>query len=245
MRYWAYANNEVAGPFEIEKLRGLPNFGLSSLICPETLAGGEGNSWKEAAVYPAVKEALSRPPDPVQPRRPVIPDPLAMTMRGTLIEDLVIDGPVLKPPVSEAQPVPPPVPAIAPVPVQPRLPAAGSPPELDLRGDLIFEPMINVPAMRPPPPPPPPPPSPPSIVPAKAAVPVVLVPLKDMPAAGIPDRVPSRPEKNARREPDPQLEQLGQKIDQMGVVLASIADNQAQLLNRLNHLESVISEKGK
>ncbi|PIU17727.1 MAG: hypothetical protein COT18_12470 [Elusimicrobia bacterium CG08_land_8_20_14_0_20_59_10] len=76
-------NNEVCGPYEKEKLSGLANFSLSSLICPETPAGGQTSSWKEASAYPEVLAALS--PAPAKPRVTAAESPLELTMRGSLI----------------------------------------------------------------------------------------------------------------------------------------------------------------
>jgi len=51
MKYWAYINNEILGPFEKEKLLELPNFNASSLICPQTPVGEKTEDWKEASTY--------------------------------------------------------------------------------------------------------------------------------------------------------------------------------------------------
>ena len=96
MKYWAYTNNEVGGPFEKEQLAKLPGFTASSLICPETPAGGQTPDWKEAAAYPEVTAALASPgqthaPAPVRTRPAESESPLAMTMRGTLIEPVVTE----------------------------------------------------------------------------------------------------------------------------------------------------------
>jgi len=54
MKYWAYVNNEILGPFEKEKLRQLPAFTPSLLICPQTPVGEKTEDWKEAASYPEI-----------------------------------------------------------------------------------------------------------------------------------------------------------------------------------------------
>ncbi|MCX5784691.1 MAG: hypothetical protein NTX59_03285 [Elusimicrobia bacterium] len=59
MKYWAYINNEILGPFEKEKLSELPNFGASSLICPQTPVGEKTEDWKEASTYPEVSAMLN------------------------------------------------------------------------------------------------------------------------------------------------------------------------------------------
>lgn len=93
MRYWAYMNNQVAGPFETEKLPGVPGFTLATLICPETPAAGEAPGWKAPSAYPEVLAVFSAAPAPAQPPRPAAESPLAMTMRGTLIEEPVAEEP--------------------------------------------------------------------------------------------------------------------------------------------------------
>jgi len=120
MRYWAYMNNQVAGPFEKEKLQAVPGFTLATLICPETPAAGEAPGWKAASACPEVTAVFNQAP--AQPPRPAAESPLAMTMRGTLIEEPVIEEPPAKAP--------------APVPS----PAAESPLAMTMRGTLIDEP---------------------------------------------------------------------------------------------------------
>ena len=196
MRYWAYVNNEVAGPFEVEKLCGLPNFSLTSHICPETLAGGRGISWKEASSYPDVKEGLSRPPAPVQPRRPVAVDPPALTMRGSLIEEPVNIGPAGEPKAPAVNPG------------NAALPSPASP-----------------------------------HAPAKTLTPSVLLPSKEMPRAALPGGTPAMSGNAVRSQPDPQLEELKQKIDHLGAMLVTVAENQSRLVDRLNRLEIAVEKK--
>jgi len=126
MRYWAYMNNQVAGPFEKEKLPGVPGFTLATLICPETPAAGEAPGWKAASACPEVQAVFNPAPVPAQPARPAADSPLAMTMRGTLIEE----------PVTEEPPAKIPEPA----------PAADSPLAMTMRGTLIEEPLAEQPA---------------------------------------------------------------------------------------------------
>jgi len=52
MKYWAYVNNEILGPFEKEKLLELPAFSPSLLVCPQTPVGEKTEDWKEASTYP-------------------------------------------------------------------------------------------------------------------------------------------------------------------------------------------------
>lgn len=52
MKYWAYVNNEILGPFEKEQLRELPSFSPTLLVCPQTPVGEKTEDWKEVAAYP-------------------------------------------------------------------------------------------------------------------------------------------------------------------------------------------------
>lgn len=107
MRYWAYVDNEVRGPFEKDKLPALPNFGEASLICPETPAAGETAAWKAASAYPEIAALLAKPPAQAPAPAPARPaeSPLAMTMRGTLISDPILDEPVIRPAAASPAPV--------------------------------------------------------------------------------------------------------------------------------------------
>lgn len=58
MKYWAYVNNEILGPFEKEKLLELPAFAPSLLICPQTPVGEKTEDWKEASTYPEISAAI-------------------------------------------------------------------------------------------------------------------------------------------------------------------------------------------
>jgi len=118
MRYWTYISGEVKGPFEAGALRQQPGFELASLVCPENPDGSAASDWKEASGYADIKAALSAPVLPPPPRKPVVESPLAMTMRGTLISDPVVDGKVIESPAPALAPLqapPPPVPAAEPV----------------------------------------------------------------------------------------------------------------------------------
>ena len=59
MKYWAYINNEILGPYEKEKLFELPVFTAATLICPQTPVGEKTQDWKEASTYPEVAALLS------------------------------------------------------------------------------------------------------------------------------------------------------------------------------------------
>jgi hypothetical protein len=58
MKYWAYVNNEILGPFEKEKLLELPSFAPSLLVCPQTPVGEKTEDWKEAATYPELSALI-------------------------------------------------------------------------------------------------------------------------------------------------------------------------------------------
>ncbi|OGS11563.1 MAG: hypothetical protein A2234_04435 [Elusimicrobia bacterium RIFOXYA2_FULL_58_8] len=59
MKYWAYVNNEILGPFEKDSLLKLPAFTPSLLICPQTPVGEKTEDWKEAATYPEISAAMT------------------------------------------------------------------------------------------------------------------------------------------------------------------------------------------
>lgn len=59
MKYWAYVNNEILGPFEKEKLLELPNFSPSLLVCPQTPVGEKTEDWKEASTYPELSALIA------------------------------------------------------------------------------------------------------------------------------------------------------------------------------------------
>ena len=59
MKYWAYVNNEILGPFEKAKLLELPSFSPSLLVCPQTPVGEKTEDWKEAATYPELSALIS------------------------------------------------------------------------------------------------------------------------------------------------------------------------------------------
>jgi len=61
MKYWAYVNNEVLGPYEKDKLFEISVFNASTLICPQTPVGEKTEDWKEASAYPEVAALLNAP----------------------------------------------------------------------------------------------------------------------------------------------------------------------------------------
>jgi hypothetical protein len=205
MRYWVHINNQVSGPFEKEKLAGLPGFGPSSLIVPETPDGGAA-AWKEASAFAEVLAALNPPPPPAQPERPSM-DSLALTMRGSLIEE---------PAATEPEPVPQPAPA------QPARPSEDSL-ALTMRGSLIEEP--DVPAFSPEARP-----SPAGPIVFEPMIAVSEPPQDDAQRPAAVEAVPAAVS-------GPSLEPLRKKIDELGALLAAMGETQAQLLSELNSLE--------
>ncbi|GAB4029395.1 MAG: hypothetical protein Fur0012_03700 [Elusimicrobiota bacterium] len=59
MKYWAYINNEILGPYEKEELIKLPQFTNSTLLCPQTPVGEKTEEWKEAASFPEISAMIS------------------------------------------------------------------------------------------------------------------------------------------------------------------------------------------
>ena len=86
MKYWAYINNAVCGPFEKEKLAELSAFSLVTLLCPDTPGGAKADGWKAASTFPEVLAVFGPAPAPAEPRSQAN-SPIMMTMRGTLIEE--------------------------------------------------------------------------------------------------------------------------------------------------------------
>lgn len=70
MKYWAYINNEIKGPFEKEELLKIEGFNNSTLVCPQSPVEEETKEWKEASNFPelviqndAVPSSSSQAPD--------------------------------------------------------------------------------------------------------------------------------------------------------------------------------------
>lgn len=100
MKYWAYINNAVCGPFEKEKLVELSDFSLASLLCPDTPGGARADAWKAASTFPEVLAVFGPAPAPAEPVSRAN-SPIMMTMRGTLIEEPAAEEPAAAPlPVS-------------------------------------------------------------------------------------------------------------------------------------------------
>lgn len=91
MKYWAYVNNEILGPFEKGKLLELPSFSPSLLVCPQTPVGEKTEDWKEASTYPELSALIGQgsmahapsspetfaPPASAQPAPVPAPEPAA------------------------------------------------------------------------------------------------------------------------------------------------------------------------
>lgn len=133
----------------------------------------------------------------------------------------------------------------APAPIKPGLPETESPLALTMRGSLISAPVAPEPVV----------PGPVvaepakekptafSLTPINALKPAVVEPPKETPKPVVPEKTQAAPENiPARREPEPQPGQPGQKPEQMNALLVSIRENQAQILGRLSRLEAALAE---
>lgn len=229
MKYWAYLNNEVLGPFEKEQLKGLANFSLSSLICPE---GGQADGWKEASTIPEVRAVFSPAPAPAAAPPPRREEPFGMTMRGTIIDM----PPAASPAPASAAPKPaaaPPVQAQA----EPPRKVEEPPLAMTMRGTLIEQPPASSPASVSPAP------SAASAAFARAVEHAALEKPKESPARALPGKAPAAADDApSRQELESQVAQLKQKIEQMSALLTSMGDSQFQLLNRLARLENAVVE---
>jgi hypothetical protein len=65
MKYWAYINNEIAGPYEKEELENLENITSETLVCPEKADKNGEYQWQAAHTIgignPPEKEPLMQP----------------------------------------------------------------------------------------------------------------------------------------------------------------------------------------
>lgn len=113
MKYWAYVNNEILGPFEKDKLRELPSFSPSMLVCPQTPVGEKTEDWKEASTYPELSSGGAAPaPEPApqpafQPERFAAPEPAAQSFPQPAIETTSLSFKPLRA-AQSIDPVPPP-----------------------------------------------------------------------------------------------------------------------------------------
>lgn len=89
MKYWAYVNNEILGPFDKDKLRELPSFSASLLVCPQTPVGEKTEDWKEASTYPELASLTggAAQPSPLpEPAAPAAPAPAPQSFPQPAIE---------------------------------------------------------------------------------------------------------------------------------------------------------------
>lgn len=52
MKYWAYVNNEILGPYEVEEVKALPAYSPDLLVCPQTPVGEKTEDWREVSKCP-------------------------------------------------------------------------------------------------------------------------------------------------------------------------------------------------
>lgn len=108
MRYWAFINNEIRGPFEKEALVSMKEFSGALLLCQEGGQSGQAADWKPASSFPEVMSAKPAAPAPApqapKPAAPAAESPLALTMRGSLILDPETEQAAIKP--ASASPAP-------------------------------------------------------------------------------------------------------------------------------------------
>ncbi|MCX5783259.1 MAG: hypothetical protein NTW04_02295 [Elusimicrobia bacterium] len=70
MKFWAYINNEIKGPYTQEEVLKLPEFDIEILVCPEAMPGEETQEWQpagkvfEQALPPAPPSAPSTEEEP-------------------------------------------------------------------------------------------------------------------------------------------------------------------------------------
>lgn len=57
MKYWAYVNNEILGPYEKDEIKALPAYSPSLLICPQTPVGEKTEAWREVSSCPDFSES--------------------------------------------------------------------------------------------------------------------------------------------------------------------------------------------
>ncbi len=86
MKYWAYVNNEILGPFEKEQLRELPAFSPSLLVCPQTPVGEKTEDWKEVTAYPELSAPAQQAAPSPAPQPASSPEPAAQNFPQPAIE---------------------------------------------------------------------------------------------------------------------------------------------------------------
>ncbi|MBU2572614.1 MAG: hypothetical protein KKH28_00845 [Elusimicrobia bacterium] len=103
MKYWAYVNNEILGPYEKEKLFKLPVFSPSTLICPQTPVGEKTEDWKEASTYPEIAALLNSPGGPALKKLETASSP--NQTQGSQLQLEPIVSPKAGTPMERSQPV--------------------------------------------------------------------------------------------------------------------------------------------
>ena|GEM_PF-4228421 len=63
MKYWAYIDNEIKGPFDREELPGVAGYSAETLLCPESTVDGEPQEWQFASALFADSSAMPAQPD--------------------------------------------------------------------------------------------------------------------------------------------------------------------------------------
>ena len=94
MKYWAYVNNEILGPFEKEKLLELPAFSPSLLVCPQTPVGEKTEDWKETSTYPELAALIGAGANKASSPAPA-PQPAPSPAQESAPRDVVEPGPAL------------------------------------------------------------------------------------------------------------------------------------------------------
>lgn len=95
MKYWAYVNNEILGPFEKGKLLELPSFSPSLLVCPQTPVGEKTEDWKEASTYPELSALSGQGVQAAPSREAFAPSPVFNETPAPAAEPMkqpIIDG---------------------------------------------------------------------------------------------------------------------------------------------------------
>ncbi|MFA6584678.1 MAG: hypothetical protein WCS77_10310, partial [Elusimicrobiaceae bacterium] len=103
MRYWAYINNTVAGPYETEKLAEVPGFTLETLLSPEFPPDGTNPDWKPASAL----GISSEPPADKTTETMVSPSKISSeSPTETPVESTKAEDPFDQSPALTAEPVP-------------------------------------------------------------------------------------------------------------------------------------------
>lgn len=102
MRYWAYVNNEILGPYEKEEIKNLPAYAPNLLICPQTPVGEKTEEWREISTYPEFAEGTvnispiisEQIPDQIETKTLQIDRDFNMTNSGRMISSRITPKPV-------------------------------------------------------------------------------------------------------------------------------------------------------